>query len=59
MIPGKELDCFGQTGKTVTAWVPTSAGCTPDSVEAAIEMYPAAAQKAGAVKGRGGARGRR
>ncbi len=59
LIPGKELDCFGQTGTTVTAWVPTSAGCTPASVEAAIEMYPAAAQKAGAVKGRvgGGAGG--
>lgn len=54
LVPGKELDCFGQTGTTVTAWVPTSAGCTPGSVEAAIEMYPAAAQKAGAVAGRGG-----
>jgi quinoprotein glucose dehydrogenase len=54
LVPGKELDCFGQTGTTVTAWVPTSAGCTPASVEAAIEMYPAAAQKAGVVKGRVG-----
>jgi glucose dehydrogenase len=53
VIPGKELDCFGQTGTTVTAWVPTSAGCTAASVEAAIEMYPGAAQKAGAVSGRG------
>ena len=26
--PASELDCFGQTGTTVTAWVPTSAGCT-------------------------------
>jgi quinoprotein glucose dehydrogenase len=51
LIPGKELDCFGQTGTTVTAWVPTSAGCTPGSVEAAIEMYPAAAAKAGVAKG--------
>jgi len=57
VIPGKELDCFGQTGKTVTAWVPTSAGCTAASVEAAIEMYPAAALKAGAMKGRDGAGG--
>jgi quinoprotein glucose dehydrogenase len=51
VVPGKELDCFGQTGKTVTAWVPTSAGCTPASVEAAIEMYPEEAKKAGLVKG--------
>jgi quinoprotein glucose dehydrogenase len=57
VVPGKELDCFGQTGKTVTAWVPTSAGCTPGSVDAAIEMYPEAAQKAGAVKGKGTASG--
>ena len=54
VIPGKELDCFGQTGTTITAWVPAGAGCTPASVEAAIEMYPADAQKAGAVAGRGG-----
>ena len=47
VVPGNELDCFGQTGKTVTPWVPTSAGCTPGSVAAAIEMYPAAAKKAG------------
>ena len=53
VVPGKELDCFGQTGKTVTAWVPTTAGCTSESVDAAIEMYPAAALKAGAVKGKG------
>jgi quinoprotein glucose dehydrogenase len=52
VVPGKELDCFGQTGKTVTAWVPTSAGCTAESVDAAIDMYPAAALKAGAVKGK-------
>ncbi len=51
VIPGKELDCFGQTGTTVTAWVPTSAGCTPASVEAAIEMYP--------DRGAEGGRGRR
>jgi quinoprotein glucose dehydrogenase len=54
LVPGKELDCFGQTGTTVTAWVPTSSGCTQPSVDAAIEMYPAEALKAGAVKGRGG-----
>ena len=57
MIPGVELDCFGQTGKTVNEWVPTSAGCTPDSVLAAIEMYPEAAKKAGvtaeSARGRG------
>jgi quinoprotein glucose dehydrogenase len=54
VVPGKELDCFGQTGKTVVDWVPTSAGCTGTSVEAAIEMYPEAAKAAGAVAGRGG-----
>jgi quinoprotein glucose dehydrogenase len=57
VVPGTELDCFGQTGKTVTRWVPTSAGCTPASVLAAIEMYPEAAKAAGvsasSVSGRG------
>ncbi len=57
VVPGKELDCFGQTGTTVTAWVPTSAGCSGGSVDAAIEMYPEAAKKAGAVAGRGGVSG--
>jgi quinoprotein glucose dehydrogenase len=58
VIPGSELDCFGQTGKTVTAWVPQGAGCTPASVEAAIEQYPTAAKAAGAVAGgRSGGRG--
>jgi quinoprotein glucose dehydrogenase len=57
VVPGKELDCFGQTGTTVTAWVPTSAGCTGASVNAAIEMYPEAAKKAGAVPGKAGAGG--
>ena len=57
VVPGKELDCFGQTGTTVAAWVPTSAGCTGASVDAAIEMYPEAAKKAGAVAGRGGVSG--
>lgn len=57
VVPGVELDCFGQTGKTVTAWVPTSAGCTPASVNAAIEMYPEAAKKAGAKPGGGGVSG--
>jgi quinoprotein glucose dehydrogenase len=52
VVPGTELDCFGQTGTTVTAWVPTSAGCTPASVEAAIELYPEAAKKAGVVSGK-------
>jgi quinoprotein glucose dehydrogenase len=54
VVPGTELDCFGQTGKTVTPWVPTSAGCTATSVEAAIEMYPEEAKKAGAVAGKAG-----
>jgi quinoprotein glucose dehydrogenase len=53
LVPGSELDCFGQTGTTVTAWVPTSAGCPGTSVDAAVEMYPEAAKKAGAVKGKG------
>ena len=57
VIPGIELDCFGQTGKTVTAWVPTGAGCTPAQVQAAIEQYPTAAKAAGAVAGRSGGRG--
>jgi quinoprotein glucose dehydrogenase len=60
VVPGVELDCFGQTGKTVNEWVPTSAGCTPDSVLAAIEMYPEAAKKAGVTPEtarRGGAGG--
>jgi quinoprotein glucose dehydrogenase len=57
VVPGSELDCFGQTGRTVTPWVPTSAGCTSMSVDAAIEMYPEAAKKAGAVKGGGRAGG--
>ena len=50
-FPASELDCFGQTGTTVTAWVPTSAGCPAASVEAAIEMYPEAAKKAGVAAG--------
>jgi hypothetical protein len=41
----------------VNEWVPTSAGCTPGSVAAAIEMYPEAAKKAGvtleSIQGRG------
>jgi len=53
LVPGKELDCFGQTGSTVVDWVPTSAGCTSTSVDAAIEMYPEAAAKAGAKPGGG------
>ena len=61
VVPGSELDCFGQTGKTVNDWVPTSAGCTPGSVLAAIEMYPEAAKKAGITaeeaRGRGPAGG--
>jgi quinoprotein glucose dehydrogenase len=61
VVPGKELDCFGQTGKTVNDFVPTSAGCTPGSVLAAIEMYPEEAKKAGvtveSARGRGPAGG--
>jgi glucose dehydrogenase len=57
VVPGKELDCFGQTGTTIAAWVPTSAGCTGASVDAAIDQYPEAARKAGAQKGRGGVSG--
>ena len=47
VVPGSELDCFGQTGTTVSAWVATSAGCPAESVRAATEMYPEAAKKAG------------
>jgi glucose dehydrogenase len=57
VVPGSDLDCFGQTGTTVTRWVPTSAGCTPASVDAAIKMYPELAKKAGAVAGSGSATG--
>ena len=57
LVPGKEMDCFGQTGSTVTEWVPTSGGCTATSVDAAIDMYPEAAAKAGAKKGAGMASG--
>jgi quinoprotein glucose dehydrogenase len=53
LVPGKELDCFGQTGKTVARWVPTSGGCTSTSVEAAIEMYPEEAKAAGAGQQKG------
>jgi quinoprotein glucose dehydrogenase len=57
VVPGTELDCFGQTGKTVNEWVPTTAGCQPGSVAAAIEMYPEEAKKAGvtleSIRGRG------
>jgi quinoprotein glucose dehydrogenase len=58
VIPGIELDCFGQTGKTVTAFVPLGAGCTDAQVKAAIEFYPEAAKAAGATApGRSGGRG--
>jgi hypothetical protein len=53
VVPGAEMDCFGQTGTTVAAWVANSAGCTPESVKAAIEMYPEAAKKAGIKPGTG------
>jgi len=53
VIPGTELDCFGQTGSTTTAWVPEGAGCTAASVEAAIEMYPQEAAAAGVRPGGG------
>ena len=54
VVPGSELDCFGQTGTTVAAWVATSAACPPESVRAASEMYPEAAKKAGIKPGAGG-----
>ncbi len=54
VVPGSELDCFGQTGTTVAAWVATSAGCPPESVTAATEMYPELAAKAGIKPGAGG-----
>jgi glucose dehydrogenase len=47
VVPGSELDCWGQTGTTVSAWVATSAVCPAESVRAAAELYPEAAQKAG------------
>ena len=55
VVPGSELDCFGQTGTTVAAWVATSATCIGSSVKAAAEMYPEAAAKAGIKPGAGGA----
>ena len=51
VVPGSEMDCFGQTGTTVSAWVATSALCPPESVRAATEMYPEAAAKAGIKPG--------
>jgi len=51
VVPGSELDCFGQTGTTVSPWVATSALCPPESVRAATEMYPEAAAKAGIKPG--------
>lgn len=47
VVPGSELDCFGQTGTTVSPWVATSATCPAESVRAATEMYPELAKKAG------------
>jgi glucose dehydrogenase len=47
VVPGSELDCWGQTGTTVSPWVATSATCPAESVRAAAEMYPDAAKKAG------------
>jgi len=47
VVPGSELDCWGQTGTTVSPWVATSATCPAESVRAAAEMYPEAAKKAG------------
>src|SRR5688572_10732700 len=55
VVPGSELDCFGQTGTTVAAWVATSATCIDSSVKAAAELYAAAAAKAGVKPGAGGA----
>ncbi len=57
VVPGSELDCFGQTGTTVAAWVATSATCIDSSVKAAAELYPDAAAKAGVKPGAGGAAG--
>jgi len=54
VVPGSELDCFGQTGTTVAAWVASSAGCPGESVTAASEMYPELAAKAGIKPGTGG-----
>jgi len=49
VVPGSEMDCFGQTGTTVSPWVATSALCPEESVAAASEMYPDAAKKAGII----------
>jgi glucose dehydrogenase len=57
VVPGSELDCFGQTGTTVAPWVATSATCIDSSVKAAAELYPEAAAKAGVKPGAGGAAG--
>ncbi len=56
VIPGPSVDCFGQTGTTVSPWVANSASCIDSSVQAAMEMYPDAANAAGvttAARGRG------
>jgi glucose dehydrogenase len=40
LVPGNTRDCFGQTGTTVSAWVPSGAGCEPYTSEAAAAFYP-------------------
>jgi glucose dehydrogenase len=57
LVPGSERDCFGQTGHTVTAWVPSTAGCTGGSVAAATGMYPEAAAAAAAARAEPAGRG--
>src|SRR5690606_25755398 len=69
LVPGESRDCFGQTGRTVTRWVPSGADCSNYQVEAATAFYPdqaaayaaqqaqsptASAEPANARRGRGG-----
>src|SRR5690606_695316 len=69
LVPGESRDCFGQTGRTVTRWVPSGADCSNYQVEAATAFYPdqaaayaaqpahsptTSAEPANAGRGRGG-----
>jgi glucose dehydrogenase len=62
LVPGSTRDCFGQTGTTVSAWVPSGANCQSYQTNAATGFYPEAAnafQAANAARAaaRGGAEG--
>ncbi|MQA91512.1 MAG: PQQ-binding-like beta-propeller repeat protein [Gemmatimonas sp.] len=53
LVPGENRDCFGQTGTTISRWVPSTADCQSYQTDAATEFYPeqAAAYAAQAERG--------